>query len=126
MMRTRKLAMLFAAAFSVFAFGAPAQACKCGNFSRTAAIEAADVAFEGRVLSVRTEGRRRYADVEMIRPLKGAVPRRIEVGTNVSSAACGYPFKAGQRLSFAANFREQQFSTGMCLMMPMNNKGGAR
>lgn len=122
----RSAAIVLLAGFAAVSLAAPAHACSCRKMSRAAAIEAADVAFEGRVLSVRTEGRRRYADVELIRPLKGAAPRRVEVGTHISSAACGYPFRAGQHLSFAANFREQQFSTGMCLMTPMNSRSDGR
>ncbi len=80
----------------------------------------ASVVFEGRVLRVRREGAMSYADIEMSRVLKGSVPRVVEVGTQSSSAACGYAFKTGQRVTVAAKFSQQMFSTTSCMMAPLN------
>ena len=89
--------------------------------SREAAMAAVNTVFEGRVLRVRKDGNTVYADVEMSRTLKGTVPRIVEVGTPASSAACGYPFRAGERVMVAAQFAQQQFTANMCTMMPLNS-----
>jgi len=112
------LAALAAGALSI----TPALACKCEKLSRTQATARADVAFEGRVVRVRVEGSQVYTEIETSRPLKGAVPRRVELGSRRSAAACGVMFREGQRLTFAARFAEQQFTTNSCLMNAVNSR----
>ena len=88
--------------------------------TREQAIAATPIVFEGRVLRVRREGSRVYADVEMARVIKGSVPRVVEVGTQALPAACGYPFKAGQNVTVGAVLSQMQFSTTSCTMWPLN------
>jgi hypothetical protein len=78
------------------------------------------IVFEGRVMRVRRERDSVYADIEMSRVLKGSVPRMVEVGTPASSAACGYAFKAGDRLTVGVRLAQQMFTTNVCTMGPLN------
>lgn len=100
----------------------PALACKCEQMTRAQAIARGDAAFEGLVVRVRFEGSQTYAEIETSRPLKGAVPRRVELGSRRSAAACGVVFREGQRLTFVARFAEQQFTTNSCLIRAVNGK----
>ncbi len=74
------------------------------------------------MLRVRHDGGRLYADIETGRILKGVVPRVVEVGTANNSAACGYPFKAGQRLTVGAHLSQQMFSVSSCAMDALNRR----
>jgi hypothetical protein len=103
-----------------FAMASPAEACKCAQRTRAQVIAESDLVFAGRVLAVRDEGRLHFADVEMIRPLKGDVPRRVEIGTRNGIGSCGVKFRPGQRLDFAVNLRERQYTTSRCSMTPLN------
>lgn len=97
-----------------------ALACSCKPMSREQAMAAVNTVFEGRVLRVRKDGNSIYADIEMSRMVKGTVPRIVEVGTPASSPACGYGFKAGERVTVAAQFSQQQYTATLCTMMPLN------
>lgn len=74
------------------------------------------------MLRVRRDGAFLYADIELARIIKGSAPRVVEVGTPASSAACGYPFRPGERLTVAAQFAQQQFTANLCTMVPLNAK----
>ena len=100
----------------------PALACSCARMTREQAIASVTAVFEGRVMRVRREGGFVYADVEMSRVIKGSVPRVVEVRTRDNSAACGYPFKASERLTVGVEFAQQQFSTNLCVMGPLNGR----
>lgn len=120
MIRPYRAVQLLIAGAAAAVFSSPALACRCENLTRAQAIARADLVFEGRVLRVRTERDSVYADIETLRPLKGSVPRRIEVGSRRSAAACGVIFKQGQRSVFAVSFAEQQFTANSCLMNAVN------
>jgi hypothetical protein len=100
--------------------GHPALACSCAKLTFTQAMAQTPIVFEGRVMRVRRERDSVYADIEMSRVLKGSVPRIVEVGTPTSSAACGYVFKAGERLTVGVRLAQQMFTTSICTMGPLN------
>ena len=105
-----------------FAAGGEALACSCRPMSRQQAIDATAIVFEGRVLRVRQEGQRLYADIETSRILKGNLPRVVEVGTAAHSAACGYAFKPGQSLTVGVSLSQRMYSTNSCLMFSLNRR----
>lgn len=90
--------------------------------SQKQAIAASDVVFQGRVQNVYRDGNRLFASIIVIRPVKGNVRTQVEVGTNASSAACGYNFRKGQVVMVGASFAQNQYSTQACLMLPLNRK----
>ncbi|MGE3247389.1 MAG: hypothetical protein AB7F96_04095 [Beijerinckiaceae bacterium] len=112
----RKSALAAIAFISTCAAIQTAHACSCRPWSRAQAVKAADVVFQGRVLDVYRDGQKLFATLAVVRPVKGNLRTKIEVGTNASSAACGYPFRKGQVVVVGATFREQQYRTNMCLM----------
>ncbi|MDP4594413.1 MAG: hypothetical protein NWT00_07615 [Beijerinckiaceae bacterium] len=100
-----------------------AQACSCAKSSRAQAITSSNVVFQGRVTQVYRDGQRLYANLTVIRPLKGQVRTSVEVSTALQSAACGYQFRPGQVLIVGATFRDRQYRTNLCLMLPLNRPG---
>ena len=113
-----------AGAFCASVSASAAEACKCAASTREKAIAATPLVFEARVLRVREEDGQRYADVEMVSPVKGAVPRAMEVATPVSSAACGYNFRKDERLTVGVTLIEGQYRATSCVMLGLN--GGRR
>lgn len=99
-----------------------AHACSCAPMSRAKAIAVSDVVFQGRVVSVHSDGKWLYATLNVIRPIKGSVRTSVEIGTNASSAACGYGFREGQVVVVGASFRERQYRTNLCLMLAIGRK----
>jgi hypothetical protein len=97
-----------------------ALACKCSATPRAAMIEKTPYVFQGRVLRVRDDETTRYADIEMVRPVKGEIPRVMEVATPRSTAACGYPFQKGQVLVVGVSLREAQYHANNCTMLSLN------
>ena len=104
----------------LLASGSAALACKCAVSSREAAARQSQFVFDGRVLRVRTDNEAHYAIIEMLRPIKGAIPGTLEVATPQSSASCGYDFRKGQLLTVGVNLREQQFWANSCVMQVLN------
>ncbi len=115
-----RLSKITAVSLALCTLAPPAWECSCARMTRQQAIAATPIVFEGRVLRVRKDGARIYADVETSRILKGSVPRIVEVGTAESSAACGYTFRTGQQLTVGATLDQLQFSTTSCTMGPLN------
>ena len=89
---------------------ATAHACSCRPTPAAEVLKRVDVAFQGRVLGTYRDGRRLFANIAVIRVLKGNVRTRVEVGTNASSAACGYRFRTGQVLLVGASYNQRQYS----------------
>ena len=107
---------------ALFLASIPAHACSCRPMSQKQAIAASDVVFQGRVLSVYRDGNRLFATLSVMRPVKGKLRTQVEVGTNASSAACGYNFRKGQVVMVGAHFSQNQYSTQACLMLSLNRK----
>jgi hypothetical protein len=91
--------------------------------TRAQAIERTQFAFEGRVASSRVEGANAFTVFEVLRPIKGALPTRVEVSSRVSPAACGVTFATGEIVTVGASLREHQFHTNSCLIFSLNRKG---
>jgi len=125
-MRTGLLSALLAATALAAIASTPAQACSCKKRTSAQVMAETPVVFEGRVLRVRREGARVYADIETARILKGTLPRIAEVSTAASSAACGYDFRPGAQVVVGALFEQQQFSTNLCIMGPLNQDRARR
>lgn len=95
-----RLTALLAFAASLFVALPPAHACKCVVPTLEDAREDASALFEGRVLSIddiagaspATNGEKKIT-LAVVRTWKGLEnEEKVEVYTNGSSAACGYPF----------------------------------
>lgn len=99
---------------------APALACSCKPMSREQMMAQVPFVFEGKVLRAYSEGGETFTEFEVVRPLKGAVPTRVEVASRRSPAACGVSFTPGERLTVGATFKEHQFHTNSCIIFSLN------
>lgn len=115
---------IFALALAMGLVGAasPALACSCAQISREKAIAQTPYVFEGRVLSSRVEGGKSFAEFEVLRPIKGGVPRRVEIMSRSSPAACGVVFRQGEIVTVGAFFAEHQFSTNSCTQFSLRKR----
>jgi len=116
-----------------------ALACKCALVSRDDAIAVTPVVFDGEVLRVEDDGdgQHEVVTLRVHRAIKGLSPRAayrldaalrrrpektVTVVSRVSSAACGWDFRAGpQRLTVGAD--RDKFGTLVatrCTMMNLN------
>lgn len=75
----------------------PAAACSCRRTTRAEVIASAHLVFEGRVLSIRRQGRRNHVRFRVLRRIKGKPSDIVTIGTARSSAACGVRFSVGQK-----------------------------
>lgn len=116
--------LLFALASLLAA--APAWACKCALRPYQDALADVEVAVEGKVGTIiygeRPDGPNVLASIRIRKRIKGMVPGRwVQVWTNGSPAACGYPFKLGQRAVFGLNrVPDGRWTTSSCIMSSLN------
>jgi hypothetical protein len=77
---------------------APAFACKCAVVSRNQVIASTPVVFEGRVVSVETQGTVQLTTLAVVRSIKGrSRGTRVKVESQTVSAACGHDFRAARK-----------------------------
>lgn len=118
------LAVLISAALAA---GLPsvAEACSCAPPQGTArdSLAARDAVFSGRVVGLRLprrgpDGHREegtlIASFEVERSWKGRFGQGVEVRTAISSAACGFPFRLGQRYLVFASGHPKLLGTNLC------------
>jgi len=72
----------------------PALACKCAVVPREQTIAATPLVFEGRILSIETNGKAQLTTVTATNPIKGVSKGvTLKVTSGTQSAACGYDFR---------------------------------
>ena len=99
---------------------APAFACKCANTPLAEKIAKAEAIFSARVMSVRIDGRDRFARLQVIRAIKGDVSGEVEVSTRAKPVACGYVFREGMTLTFAGFASPGGYVTNRCFLQGMS------
>lgn len=107
---------------------APALACKCAVRPYEEALAGAEAAVEGTVRSIvanQREGMTQLsARVRIHKRIKGPrLGRWVTVWTQGSSAACGYYFQEGQRVTFGLNRApDGRWTTNSCIMNSLNQE----
>ena len=71
---------------------------------------------------ISSEGGKSFAEFEVLRPIKGGVPRRVEIMSRSSPAACGVVFRQGEIVTVGAFFAEHQFSTNSCTQFSLRKR----
>jgi hypothetical protein len=102
----------------------PALACKCSVTSRDHAIAAAPLVFEGRILSIQTNGTAQVTTIVVTKPIKGvSMGVRLKVKSHTQSAACGYDFReANKTLTVGGEKAERNtISVRRCTMYNLNH-----
>jgi MYXO-CTERM domain-containing protein len=95
MCRSAAVSLLLAA--FLFAWTAPAHACKCAEpAGASEALASAGAVFEGRVEKLTPAGNELVVEFSVTRGWKNAGTERLRVRTASASAACGYPFDTGE------------------------------
>jgi hypothetical protein len=96
----------------------PAAACTCLARDRLALIEASEVVFVGRTLSVRSDQAAAPATLrgtfDVASVYKGSIGRRVAVRTAADPASCGTPFVAGRRYAVFAGREAGSLVTDVC------------
>ena len=84
-----------AAIFVLLAATGAASACKCAVVPRLQAIGSAPVVFEGRIVTIETQGTAQVTTLTVVRPVKGGVSsgQTVKVKSRTQSAACGWDFR---------------------------------
>jgi hypothetical protein len=109
-----------------FALAAPAFACKCAVRPFDEAAADVESLVEGRagkpIVNMRDGVGRAYARLRIAKRLKGPrLGRWVTVWTQASSAACGYMFQPGMRVTFGLNRQEDgRWTTNSCVMNSLN------
>jgi hypothetical protein len=95
MCRSAAVSLLLAAFF--LAWTGPAHACKCAEPpSARDALASAGAVFEGRVEKLTPAGNDLVVEFSVTQGWKNAATERLRLRTPLASAACGYPFNAGE------------------------------
>lgn len=111
----RVLLVLSLAAAMLPATISPAWACSCAAVSPEELARSAKVVFTGRARAVTDDGTTLVTRFTAGIVYKGSVPRHLEVVTSNQSAACGFPFREGQRYTvFGGKVRGGEMSTNLC------------
>jgi hypothetical protein len=113
-------------ALAALAFSTPALACKCAVRPYEEALAGTDAAIAGTVRSIvasQREGMTQIsARVRIHKRIKGPrFGRWVTVWTHGSSAACGYAFREGHRVTFGLNRApDGRWTTSSCVMNSLN------
>ena len=91
-----------------------AHACSCNMPQAAAAMQQSAAVFEGRVVSVRTEGDRLEATLRVTQAWKGIDTEEVVVGTVAHESMCGVPFTEGSVWLVYAERAEGSLHTGLC------------
>jgi hypothetical protein len=85
------------AAICAWLWAPPAHACKCAEpEAAVAAAASAAAVFEGQVSRISAADADVMVELKVARAWKGVTAEQVSVRTRAESAACGYPFQAGQ------------------------------
>jgi hypothetical protein len=113
-------------ALAALAFAAPALACKCAVRPFDEAAADVESLVEGRagkpVIRMRDGVGQASARVRVLKRMKGPrLGRWVTVWTQGSSAACGYYFQSGQRVTFGLTRQpDGRWTTNSCVMNSLN------
>jgi hypothetical protein len=113
-------------AIAALAFASPALACKCAMQPFDEAAAGVESLIEGRAGKPATVERagvpQTYARVRVLKRLKGPrLGRWVTAWTQGSSAACGYYFQPGARVTFGLTRQpDGRWSTNSCVMNSLN------
>ena len=101
-------------AAGTFLISAQAFACSCRRMTVEEAIEAADVIFWGRAISIEREDRRIVATIDVGKRYKGEVKGTVRVSTRSVGTACGFGFEVEESYVVFAYAEGDELRTSSC------------
>lgn len=127
--RLRRRAIAAVVVLGALVFAGSAQACSCVPMARGEAMQRADAAISGRLLTVVPQGRQRAIyRYRVQRVYKSGAG--IELGTVISvhsargSAACGLPTEVDRRYGLLLSHSVSGWSSGVCALLGKSHCAG--